>query len=150
MEIWIDCSLLIGETPELETEQHQTLSQACTRAPPNRRAEARCPSTSMGCTTCSNASSPIEPSCDTVWVQQTSVGLEAEPPQFRLVLQQLADAEVACVVDGGFGAEGTTFLMIVLDARALVGDVPRGDHTVGNDARSEFSGSAADGSSSGK
>jgi hypothetical protein len=35
---------------------------ACTRASPNRKAEARCPSTSMGRTTFSNVSSPIEQS----------------------------------------------------------------------------------------
>ncbi len=37
-------------------------------------------------------------------VQETSVGFKADLPQSGQVLQPLADVEVACVVDGGFGA----------------------------------------------
>ena len=37
-------------------------------------------------------------------VEKTSVGLEADLPQSRQVLQEFADAEVARVIDGGFGA----------------------------------------------
>ena len=46
------------------------LSNACTRASPNGKAEARCPATSRGRTTFANASSPIEQSWDTVWTSR--------------------------------------------------------------------------------
>ena len=43
--------LRIGETRVGKLNSTSTLSKACTRAPPKRKAEARCPSTSMGWTT---------------------------------------------------------------------------------------------------
>lgn len=57
---------------------------------------------------------------DSLDVQKTSVGLEADLPQGGKVVQPLANAEVAGVVDGGLGTEGPTFLVILLDAGPLV------------------------------
>jgi hypothetical protein len=108
---------LVGETPQLEAEQHQHAEQ--------------------GLHTCvveteSGRSLPID--CNRphhllkrvfanraimrygLDVQKTPVGLEAYLPQFQQVLQRLADAEVACVVDGGFGAQRAPFLVVLLDA----------------------------------
>ena len=52
-------------------------------------------------------------------VEKTPVGLKADLPQCGQVLQQFADAEVACIVDGGFGAQSAPFLVILLDPRVL-------------------------------
>ena len=41
---------------------------------------------------------------DSLDVQQTSVGLKADCPQLREVVEPSTDAEVAGVVDGGFRA----------------------------------------------
>ena len=67
-------------------------------------------------------------------VEQTSVGLEADAAKRGQVAQVLADAEIAGVVDGGFGAQCPAFLVVLLDARALVVDVQRGNHALGDDA----------------
>ena len=75
-------------------------------------------------------------------VEKTPVGLKADLPQSGQVLQQLADAEVARVVDGGFGAQGAALLVILLDAGVLVIDVQRGNHPVGDHARAEPAGRA--------
>ena len=54
----------------------------------------------------------------------------------------LPDTEVACVVDGGFGAQRASFLVVLLDARVLVVDVQRGDHAVGDHSRTKLARSA--------
>src|SRR5689334_24213689 len=72
-------------------------------------------------------------------VEKTSVGLKADLPESGQVLQQFADAEVAGVVDGGFGAEGEAFLVILLDPCALVIDMQGRNHSVGNHTRAEAS-----------
>ena len=61
-------------------------------------------------------------------VQETSVGLKADLPQGGQIMQPFADAEVAGVVDGGLGAQGAAFLVILLDPRVLVVDVQRRRH----------------------
>src|SRR5580700_8832449 len=58
-----------GKPRSWQRNKTRTLSKACTCASPKRKAEARCPATSMGRATCSNTSSPIEQSWDTVWIR---------------------------------------------------------------------------------
>jgi hypothetical protein len=53
---------------------------------------------------------------DSLDVQETSVGLKADPPQGGKIRQLLADVEVARVVDGGLGPQGASLLMILLDS----------------------------------
>lgn len=60
---------------------------------------------------------------DTLDVEETSVGGEADLPQSGKVLQSFADLEVAGVVDDGFGPERSSLLVILLDAGFLVVDV---------------------------
>jgi hypothetical protein len=73
--------------------------------------------------------------------EPTPVGLKPDPGQCGQVVKTLADVEIACVVDGGLGAQGLPFLVILLAARAFVVDVRGRDHAAGNDARAEGSGS---------
>ena len=129
---------LIGETPQLETEQDQYAEQRLHA----RIAEAQ-----------RRSSLPVDFDgadhlIERVFanraivrygldVEKTSVGLKADLPQSGQVIQPLADAEVACVVDGGFGAQRAAFLVVLLDARVLVVDVQRRDHPVGDHARAE-------------
>jgi hypothetical protein len=70
-------------------------------------------------------------------VEKTPVGLKADLSESGQILQQFADAEVAGVVDGGFGTEGAALLVILLDPCVLVIDVQRGDHSIGDHARAE-------------
>ena len=51
---------------------------------------------------------------DSLDVQKTSVGLEADCPQCGQILQPLADAEVARVIDRRLGAEGSPLLVVLL------------------------------------
>lgn len=53
---------------------------------------------------------------DLLDVQQTSVGLKTDEPQSGQVFQPFANVEVTGIVDGGFGAQSTTFFMVLLDA----------------------------------
>src|SRR5579871_2154041 len=76
---------------------------------------------------------------DRLDVQQTSVGLEADLPQGGQVHQPLAQAEVARVVDGSLGPQGAAFLVVLLDARALVVDVQRRRYPFRQHARAEAS-----------
>ena len=74
---------------------------------------------------------------DSLDVEQTSVGAEADLPQRGQVVQPLADGEVARVVDRGFSAKGTSLLVVLLDAGVLVVEVQRGHHALGDDAGAE-------------
>src|SRR6516225_4474609 len=74
--------------------------------------------------------------------EKTSVGLKADLPESREVTQPFAEVEVTGVVDGGFGAgpdlgDARDLLKVLLDARAFVVDVQRGDHPLGQDAGAE-------------
>ncbi len=53
---------------------------------------------------------------DSLDVEETSVGVEADLPECGQVVQPFADAEVAGVVDGGLGPERDTFFVILLHA----------------------------------
>ena len=67
-------------------------------------------------------------SWQTLDVEQTSVGGEADLPQRGQVAQSTADAEVAAVIDGRLGTEGLTLFVVLLDLRVLVVHVQaRGD-----------------------
>jgi len=71
---------------------------------------------------------------DPLDVQETSVGLKADPPQGGKIGQPFADAEVAGVVDRRLGAQGATLLVILLDLGVLVVDVDRRAHISGQHA----------------
>ena len=58
-------------------------------------------------------------------VEETPVGLEADLPQRGQVLEQLADAEVASVVNGGFRPQCPAFFVILLDPCGFVIDMQR-------------------------
>ena len=73
---------------------------------------------------------------DLLDAQQASVGGEADLPEIIEVLQPSADIEVVGVVDHRLGAQGATFLVVLLDARVLVVDVQRRDDPVGYHAGS--------------
>ena len=76
-------------------------------------------------------------------VEQTPVGLEADLPQRRQVVQPLADGEIAWVVDGGLGAQGAGEFAIWVDLAPLVVDIERGRDPVGDHARAEATRRAA-------
>ena len=65
--------------------------------------------------------------------QEASVGGEADLPQRGQVVQPFTDGEVAGVVDGGLGAQGTAEFVVLLDLAGLVVDVQAGDDSVGDD-----------------
>src|SRR6516225_6589851 len=74
--------------------------------------------------------------------EKTSVGLKADLPESREVTQSFAEVEVTGIVDGGFGAgpdlgDAGNLLKVLLDARAFVVDVQRGDHPLGQHAGAE-------------
>jgi hypothetical protein len=71
---------------------------------------------------------------DSLDVEKTSVGLKADSTKRRQVVDPPADAEVARVVDGGLGAKGLPFLVVLLDAASLVVDVKRGSDPLGQHA----------------
>ncbi len=74
---------------------------------------------------------------DSLDVEETSVGVEADLPECGQVVQPFADAEVAGVVDGGLGPKCDSFLVILLHAGRFVFDMQRRDDTVGEDSGPE-------------
>ena len=74
--------------------------------------------------------------------QEASVGLEADRFDLLEVAPQLADSEVAGVVDGGLGAQGAPELEVLLDAGLLVVEMQRGLHAGREHARAEARGRA--------
>jgi hypothetical protein len=57
---------------------------------------------------------------DSLDVEETSVGFEADPPECGKVVQPFSDSEVTCVVDRGFRAKCAAFLVVLLDPRRLI------------------------------
>jgi hypothetical protein len=47
-------------------------------------------------------------------VEQTSVGVKADLPQCGQMVQLAADGEIVGVIDRGFGAERSAFLVVLL------------------------------------
>ncbi len=68
---------------------------------------------------------------DSLDVEETSVGSEADLPECGQVGQPFPDAEIAGVVDGRLGAKGDSFLVVLLHAGGLVLDVQGRRDTVG-------------------
>ena len=54
--------------------------------------------------------------------QQAPIRLEASLAQFVEIAEPLSDIEVSCIIDGRLCAQGLSFFVILLDARALVVD----------------------------
>jgi hypothetical protein len=71
---------------------------------------------------------------ETLDVQETSVGLEADLPQGRKMIQPFVDGEVAHVVDGGLRSQAPTFLVVLLDLAALVIHVQRWNDSIGQNS----------------
>ena len=74
---------------------------------------------------------------DRLGVEEAPVGGEADLPQGGQVAQSFADPEVAGVVDGGLGAKGSSFLVVLLDPGVLVLDVQAGGDALGEDPGAE-------------
>jgi hypothetical protein len=116
---------------------------AWTRGSVKRRPAARCVSTVMGVVTARKESSPIRQS----WLsdstcKQPSVGSKADLSQRRQIAERTTDLEIVGVVDGGFGAKGLTFFMVLLDPGLLVLNIHRGHDSLSEHARAEASGRA--------
>jgi len=47
--------------------------------------------------------------------------------------------EISCVVDGGLGAQGAAFFVVLLDARSFVVDMQGRNHSVGDHVRAKRS-----------
>ena len=62
---------------------------------------------------------------DSLDVEETSVGLEADLSQRGEVMEAFADPEVAGVVDRGLGPQGLVLLVVLLDPGMFVVDVQR-------------------------
>ncbi len=119
--------------PVCRLNNTKTLNSACTRPSPQRNAEARCPSTSMGRTTFSNASSPIEQSWEIVWTsRRRRLALKPICRRAGRFLSCLPIPKSRVFVDGGLGLQRPAFLVILLDARTLVVDVQGGDDPLGD------------------
>jgi hypothetical protein len=52
-------------------------------------------------------------------------------------MERTTNLEIVRIVDGGFGAKGLAFFMVLLDLGLLVLDVQRGHDPLGQDARAE-------------
>src|SRR5262249_3941148 len=70
-------------------------------------------------------------------VQKTSVGCEGHVPQAREVVERLADAEVAGVVDHQFRPQRTAFLEVLLEEGMLVVEPETGDYLMRDEAGAE-------------
>ena len=79
---------------------------------------------------------------DRLDLEQASVGVEADLAQRRQVMQPPAESEVAGIVDGGFGAQRLSVLVILLDAAVLIVHMQRRRDPVGDDAGAKASGGA--------
>ena len=74
---------------------------------------------------------------DSLDVQKTSVGREAELLQGREIVQPSSDSEVVGVVDDRLRSQSTALFMILLDLGALEIDQERGRHPLRDDAGTE-------------
>jgi hypothetical protein len=60
----------------------------------------------------------------TLDAQQASVGGKPDGTQFGQIAESTADGEVAGVVDGGFGAQGATLLVVLFDGKRVIAPIP--------------------------
>ena len=67
---------------------------------------------------------------DSLDIEKTSVGLEANLPQCGQVVQSFADLEVAGVVDGRLSSQGAAFLIVLLDPSVFIVDMQRWDDSL--------------------
>src|SRR4051794_10474169 len=74
---------------------------------------------------------------DSLDVQETSVGLEADLPQSGQVVQSLAEVEVTSVVDGRLRPQRTAFLIVLLDPIFQTVVVQRGDYSLSDQSGQE-------------
>jgi hypothetical protein len=74
---------------------------------------------------------------DALDVKETSVGRKADLAQFGKIFDASADAKIASVVDGRFGSTRLQQLVVLLDTRLFVVDMPRRHDAVCNDAGTE-------------
>src|SRR5262249_36271052 len=76
-------------------------------------------------------------------LKQTAVGLKADLPERREIVEPLADADVAGVVDRRLGAQRAARLVVLLYARSCVVNVQRGGDPFGEHPGAEAAGGAA-------
>jgi hypothetical protein len=69
--------------------------------------------------------------------QEASVGGKADLPQGGQIAERTTNLEVIGVVDGGFGAKGLPFFVVLLDLGFLVLDVEGRHDALGENARAE-------------
>jgi len=70
--------------------------------------------------------------------QEASVGAKADGSELGQIAESTADREVAGVVDGGFGAQGAPFLVVLFDPGVFVIEVERGNDPNGAKLRAIF------------
>ena len=75
--------------------------------------------------------------------QEAPVGGKADLPQRGQIAERTTDTEIVGVIDGGFGAKGLTFFVVLLDLGLFVLHVERRDDPVRQDAGAEASRGAA-------
>src|SRR5216683_5157064 len=71
---------------------------------------------------------------DMLDIEQAVVGRKTDFAQLRQIAQTPADAEIVAVVDGGLGAQGAVFLVVLLDPGVFVIDVQGRCYVLGQDA----------------
>src|SRR6266576_2546935 len=71
---------------------------------------------------------------DMLDIEQAAVGRKTDFAQLRQMTQTPADAEIVAVIDGGFGAQGAVFVVVLLDPGVFVKDVQGRCYVLGQDA----------------
>ena len=67
-------------------------------------------------------------------VQETSVGVKADLPEGRQVVQPATDAKISCVGDSSLRSQHAAFLVILFDPRDFVVDMEAGYDVASDDA----------------
>src|SRR6185436_2463780 len=123
--------IFVGETVDLEGEHNKNAEKRLD--PPVIEAERR-DSLSIYLERLNDLLERILADCtvvaDSLDVEETSVGLEANLPQCGQVVQSFADLEVVSVVDGRLGSQGAAFLVVLLDPSVFIVDMQRWDDSL--------------------